>query len=270
MAEAINSKVPKIRFKGFEGEWRATAYESILRVKHGFAFNGEHFASTGPYIVLTPGNFVEGGGFRYQGSKEKFYVSDDFPKEYMLSQNDLVVVMTEQAAGLIGTPLLVPQSGLFLHNQRLGLFEPSIAVSNEFLFHQCTTPSSKDAFSFTAAGTKVRHTSPQKIEKLRVSIPLFAEQTQIGGYFREVDRLIGLQQRKHDKLVTLKKAMLQKMFPQPGATTPEVRFKGFSGEWEEKTLGFDEVLKPRSFWRWDAPVRALMRIVELTLCDRVG
>jgi type I restriction enzyme S subunit len=63
------------------------------------------------------------------------------------------------------------------------------------------------------------------------------EQTQIGGYFREVDRLIGLQQRKHDKLVTLKKAMLQKMFPQPGTTTPEIRFKGFSGAWVEKKLG---------------------------------
>lgn len=64
-----------------------------------------------------------------------------------------------------------------------------------------------------------------------------AEQTKIGGYFRELDSLIGLHQRKHDKLVTLKKAMLQKMFPQPGATTPEVRFNGFSGDWVEKKLG---------------------------------
>ncbi len=52
------------------------------------------------------------------------------------------------------------------------------------------------------------------------------EQIQIGKYFRELDSLIGLHQRKHDKLVTLKKAMLQKMFPQPGTTTPEIRFKG--------------------------------------------
>lgn len=62
------------------------------------------------------------------------------------------------------------------------------------------------------------------------------EQTKIGEYFRELDSLIGLHQRKHDKLAALKKAMLQKMFPQPGATTPEIRFKNFSGDWVEKTL----------------------------------
>ena len=70
-----------------------------------------------------------------------------------------------------------------------------------------------------------------------ISMPSDLEQTQIGGYFRELDGLIGLHQRKHDKLVTLKKAMLQKMFPQPGATTPEIRFKGVSGDWVAKKLG---------------------------------
>ena len=68
-------------------------------------------------------------------------------------------------------------------------------------------------------------------------LPKKEEQTKSGEYFRELDRLVGLHQRKHDKLVTLKKAMLQKMFPQPGSTTPEIRFKGFSGEWVEKKLG---------------------------------
>jgi type I restriction enzyme S subunit len=71
------------------------------------------------------------------------------------------------------------------------------------------------------------------IESILIPFPKRTEQTQIGEYFRELDRLIGLHQRKHDKLVTLKKAMLQKMFPQPGATTPEIRFKGFSGDWVE-------------------------------------
>ena len=63
------------------------------------------------------------------------------------------------------------------------------------------------------------------------------EQTQIGAYFKSLDRMIGLHQRKHDKLVTLKQAMLQKMFPQDGATTPEIRFKGFEGDWEEEKFG---------------------------------
>jgi len=60
--------------------------------------------------------------------------------------------------------------------------------------------------------------------------------TKIGAYFQELDQLIELHQRKHDKLAALKKAMLQKMFPKPGAAAPEIRFKGFSGDWAEKNL----------------------------------
>ena len=83
------------------------------------------------------------------------------------------------------------------------------------------------------------------VQSTNISFPVKPEQTQIGEYFQELDRLIGLHQRKHDKLVTLKKAMLQKMFPQPGTTTPEVRFKGFSGDWMEKKLGVVGAFNPK-------------------------
>lgn len=63
------------------------------------------------------------------------------------------------------------------------------------------------------------------------------EQTQIGNYFQNIDKLIEAKQSRIDKLKNIKKACLEKMFPKKGATTPEIRFKGFSGEWEEKKLG---------------------------------
>ena len=71
---------------------------------------------------------------------------------------------------------------------------------------------------------------------ITIFTPIHSEQIQIGEYFYELDKLIGLHQRKHDRLVTLKKAMLQKMFPLAGNSTPEIRFKGFSREWEERLL----------------------------------
>lgn len=61
-----------------------------------------------------------------------------------------------------------------------------------------------------------------------------AEQSQIGTLFSHLDHLITLRQRKYNKLVTIKKAMLEKMFPQNGARVPEIRFNGFTEEWEEK------------------------------------
>ncbi|EPW6933004.1 restriction endonuclease subunit S, partial [Vibrio vulnificus] len=64
-----------------------------------------------------------------------------------------------------------------------------------------------------------------------------SEQTAIGNIFRKLDRLINQHQQKHDKLSNIKKAMLDKMFPKQGETIPEIRFKGFSGEWAEKELG---------------------------------
>ena len=63
------------------------------------------------------------------------------------------------------------------------------------------------------------------------------EQKSIGKYFTELNALITLHQRKHDKLVKVKKSMLDKMFPKNGADVPEIRFKGFDGAWERRKLG---------------------------------
>src|SRR5690606_9690944 len=74
---------------------------------------------------------------------------------------------------------------------------------------------------------------------LRISeyIPNLPEQTQIGNFFKTLDKQINLLEQKHQKLVNLKKAMLEKMFPKEGADVPEIRFNGFTEKWEEKKLG---------------------------------
>ena len=67
--------------------------------------------------------------------------------------------------------------------------------------------------------------------------PKEKEQTKIGNTFQKLDSLINQHQQKHDKLLNVKKALLEKMFPKKGADVPEIRFKGFDTTWEEKTLG---------------------------------
>ena len=74
----------------------------------------------GDYALLTPGNYFESGGYRDRGEKQKYFTGS-IPSDYILSEGDLLVAMTEQAAGLLGSPLLVPEPDRFLHNQRLGL-----------------------------------------------------------------------------------------------------------------------------------------------------
>ena len=79
-----------------------------------------------------------------------------------------------------------------------------------------------------------RRISRRNLEKTKLAVPTLSEQTQIGNFFKNLDNLITLHQQKYDKLRVLKKAMLEKMFPKNGADVPEIRFKGFSGAWEEK------------------------------------
>lgn len=78
-----------------------------------------------------------------------------------------------------------------------------------------------------------RNIGIDSLKSLLVVLPKPAEQTQIGSYFQKLDNLINQHQQQHDKLSSIKKSMLEKMFPKQGQTIPEIRFKGFSREWEE-------------------------------------
>ena len=70
-----------------------------------------------------------------------------------------------------------------------------------------------------------------------VTFPKYEEQIKIGSYFHSLDNLITLHQRKCDEMKKLKKYMLQKMFPKNGCTVPEIRFEGFTDDWEQRKLG---------------------------------
>ena len=73
--------------------------------------------------------------------------------------------------------------------------------------------------------------------EIKVPMPICAEQRQLGEIFRQLDNLITLHQRKYDKIVNIKKALLEKMFPADAETTPKIRFKGFTDAWEQCKLG---------------------------------
>ena len=86
-------------------------------------------------------------------------------------------------------------------------------------------------------GIKVISISRSALAETQMIVPSFDEQRFIGAYFSTLDNLITLHQRKYDKLVQTKKAMLDKMFPKPGESVPEIRFKGFTDPWEQRKFG---------------------------------
>ena len=92
---------------------------NVIHIKHGFAFRSEYFSDSGNHIVLTPGNFFEKGGFRLREKKDRYY-KGSIPEGFILEKADLIIAMTEQGPGLLGSSALIPESGKYLHNQRLG------------------------------------------------------------------------------------------------------------------------------------------------------
>ena len=210
---------PRLRFPEFQdaGEWVEKPFSELCDIKHGYAFEGEFFNNEGEYVLLTPGNFYERGGYRDQGAKQKYYTGE-IPRDYVLNYGDLLVAMTEQAAGLLGSPILVPESGRFLHNQRLGLVtkKPGIAWTNEFFFHVFNTQPVRRAIHASASGAKVRHTSPTKIGEVVISCPAsLPEQQRIADCLTSLDNLITAQTQELDALKTHKKGLMQQLFPSP-------------------------------------------------------
>ena len=228
MTEPTNSKVPKIRFKGFEGEWDEKPIGEILSERKRPIILKDHQR----YELITVKR--RNAGVVSRGS---LLGREILVKNYsQLEAGDFVISKRQVIHGATG---IIPSNlnGAIVSNEYL-IAAGNNRISTEFLTLLATLPDMRKKFFLSSYGVDIEKMvfEVEDWKKRVATIPSVTEQTQIGGYFREMDRLIGLQQRKHDKLVTLKKAMLQKMFPQPGTTTPEIRFKDFEGEWKVQTL----------------------------------
>ncbi len=166
-------------------------FGDCFKIKHGFAFKGEYFSENGDYVVATPGNFYDHGGFKSKNGKEKFYIGS-IPKSFILNKLDLIVAMTEQMHGLLGSSALVPEDNKYLHNQRIGLIQDinKEKIDKHFLYYLFNTTSVREQIQATANGAKVRHTSPSRIYEVTVSIPSVATQRRIASILSAYDDLI--------------------------------------------------------------------------------
>ena len=148
-------------------DWPMVALDDLCNIEHGFAFKGEFFvqekANDLP-ILLTPGNFVQGGGLYFTEKNTKKY-SGDFPDSYRLQRGDLVVVMTDLSPmmKILGMPAII-DSDHFLHNQRIGkIVLKSDQVLKSFLRYAFLLDVVNGRIKREATGSTVRHTSPSRI-----------------------------------------------------------------------------------------------------------
>ena len=142
--------------------------KNFIKVKHGYAFDGEQFSENATSKVLvSPGNFKIGGGF--QSNKPKYYNEDaDYNTDYVLKAGSLVVTMTDLSKNgdTLGFPAIIPEDDqlTFLHNQRVGLVEfIGTTYPKAFIYFLMCSSDYRNYILATASGTTVRHTSPDKI-----------------------------------------------------------------------------------------------------------
>lgn len=147
-------------------KWKPDTLESVLNVKHGFAFKGEYFTKQDcGNVLLTPGNIKIGGGVKL--NKMRFY-DGDLPKDYAFNVGDIMVTMTDlsKVSDTLGYPARIPaiKGYKLLHNQRLGKIEfKNDFVFKEFIYQLLCSTEYRNEIVGGATGTTVKHTSPTKI-----------------------------------------------------------------------------------------------------------
>lgn len=223
--------------------WSKVTLADVIEIKHGFAFKSEFFSDAGDYILLTPGNCHESGGLKLKGAKEKFYIGD-FPKEYLLSTGDLLVVMTDlvNTAPILGGSFIIPENDKFLHNQRLGLvsIKDEDRIHKKFLYYLLNTNTYRGQVRGSASGATVRHTSPARIKRCEVRIPDdIREQDHIASTLSAYDDLIENNRRRIQLLEQSTRLLYKEWFVHlrfPGHERVKIK-DGVPEGWERTSLG---------------------------------
>jgi len=229
MSKKTEKVSPQIRFRKFSEGWREKKIGNIL-------------SETKRPIVLQDDQRYELVTVRRRNdgviSRGYLYGREILVKNYsQLSAGDYLISKRQVVHGATG---IVPYSldGAIVSNEYL------VAIGNDeittaFLTLLSKRPAMYRNFFLSSYGVVIEKLffDVEDWKKRTVTIPEVHEQNQICSFFNSLDRMIELHQRKHGKLVALKQAMLQKMFPQGGATIPELRFKGFEGDWSLAELG---------------------------------
>lgn len=223
-------KIPNIRFNGFVDQWKNIPLNEIADVGTGYPFNSNLFSSKGRYLVITNSNIQDESQSVNSIVGNRIDLINSIFKNHILDEGEILVTMD----GTVGRSAMVLSLNLILAQRVARL---TSKTSNYFLYYLLNTGEFSTAMTKLSKGGTIKHISLSDISKHISYIPKENEQTQIGNFFKTLDEQINLQEQKHQKLVNLKKAMLEKMFPKEGADTPEIRFKGFTEKWEEKKLG---------------------------------
>jgi type I restriction enzyme, S subunit len=227
MSEKV--KIPAIRFKGFNEDWEESKWSDTVDISTNMVDPKTRLYDELPHVA--PGNIESFTGAIYDNVK-------------LVKDENLISGKFHFKAGDVIYGKINPQLGKYFYAEFEGLTSADAYVLNaknglsqKFLFSLLQTD---DFYKYSVSVSKrsgMPKINREELNAYNFLAPKIEEQERIGEHFLKVDNFITLQQRKYEKLKNIKKAMLDKMFPKNGSNVPEIRFAGFTDDWEERKLG---------------------------------
>ena len=233
---------PKIRFKGYNEDWEQRKLDDWGNFYYGRSCPKWSVAEDATIPCIRYGELYT----KFGAKIDKIYSYTNMSPENLRFSN--------------GTEVLIPRVGEdpMDYNRCTWLSMPNVAIGEMIsVFNTDNNPlftatmfnaTLQHEFAMRVEGGSVTNLYFDKLKNIEVSFPTKEEQEKIATYFDHLDHLITLHQHKCDEMKKLKKYMLQKMFPQNGKKVPEIRFDGFTNDWEQRKLGdIAEVTKLAGF-----------------------
>lgn len=231
------TKEPEIRFAGFTGAWEQRELGEISEIKtgpFGSSLHASDYVADGVPIITTE-------HFKFGSIEKNKYlipmVSDTDHSRliaYSLKTGDIVF---SRVGSVDINALVEPESDGWLFSGRVLRVRSSEKYDSGFLHNLLETDDVRNDIRNRAVGQTMPSINTQILSATELTIPSSKrEQQRIGNFFKGINQLLTLHQRKYEKLLNIKKSMLEKMFPKEGEVVPEIRFKGFTGAWEQRKL----------------------------------
>lgn len=239
------ANIPKIRFRGFTGDWeRRKLGEILVSLQNNTLSRAELSSEEGIAKNIHYGDILVKYGEVLDVSKEQLSMinNENVLTKYsasFLRNGDVVIADTAEdstvgkCSEIVGLTDDVVISGLHTIPYR-----PKIKFASGYLGYYLNSNAYHQQLMPLMQGIKVTSISKSAMQNTDIIYPKSEEeQARIGAYLKNLDHLITLHQRKCDDTIELKKYMLKKMFPQNGKKIPEIRFAGFTDNWEQRKLG---------------------------------
>lgn len=187
---------------------------NFIKVKHGYAFKGDFITTEeNNHVLVTPGNFNIGGGFKEQKCK---YYTGDIPSDYILSARDLIVTMTDLSkdGDTLGYGAFVPYSNerVYLHNQRIGLVKLlNDRLNIDYIYWYLRSYEYHSRIVGSASGSTVKHTSPDRICEQLIPIPDDILIKQFSDILFKCNSIIMLNNEENHRLEKVRNTLLPKL-----------------------------------------------------------